>query len=46
MKPYLEMGQGGSKTVVHVQLDAGYYYAGDNVTGAVVLHIELWMSKP
>lgn len=37
------MGQGGSKSgplVVHVQLDAGYYYAGDTVTGAVVLHAE------
>lgn len=36
------MGQGGSKAplVVHVQLDSGYYYAGDTVTGTVVLHAE------
>lgn len=34
------MGQGGSKAVVHVQLDGSYYYAGDSVTGAVVLHVE------
>jgi hypothetical protein len=34
------MGQNNSKVVVHVQLDAAYYYAGDTVTGAVVLHLE------
>jgi hypothetical protein len=34
------MVQGNSKVVVHVQLDAAYYYAGDTVTGAVVLHME------
>lgn len=34
------MGQDNSKVVVHVQLDAAYYYAGDTVTGAVVLHVE------
>jgi hypothetical protein len=26
--------------VVHLQLDSGYYYAGDTVTGTVVLHAE------
>lgn len=35
-----EMGQSGSKVSVHVHLDSGYYYAGDVVTGAVVLHVE------
>jgi hypothetical protein len=34
------MGHGGSKVLVHVQLDAAYYYAGDLVTGTVVLHTE------
>ena len=34
------MGQGGSKVVVHVQLDGAYYYAGDTVTGAVVVHTQ------
>jgi hypothetical protein len=36
------MGQGGSKAplVVHVQVDSGYYYAGDTVKGTVALHAE------
>jgi hypothetical protein len=33
------MGQGDSKVVVHLHLDSGYYYAGDTVTGAVVLRV-------
>jgi hypothetical protein len=34
------MGQGGSKVIVHVQLDAAYFYAGDLVTGTVALHTQ------
>lgn len=34
------MGQGSSKGVLHVQLDSGFYYSGDTVTGSVVLHVD------
>lgn len=33
-----QMGQSESKTQVHVHIDKPYYYAGDVVTGFVVLH--------
>jgi hypothetical protein len=38
------MGQTGSKTQVHVHIDKPYYYAGDIVTGFVVLHAETAMT--
>jgi hypothetical protein len=38
------MGQTGSKTQVHVHIDKPFYYAGDIVTGFVVLHTETAMS--
>jgi hypothetical protein len=38
------MGQGGSKTQVHVHIDKPFYYAGDIVTGFVVLHAETAMT--
>lgn len=35
------MGQGSSKeAVLHVQLDSGFYYSGDTVTGSVVLLVD------
>jgi len=34
------MGAAGSKTVVHVHFNQPYYYAGDVVSGALVLHVE------
>lgn len=33
------MGAGSSKVVVEVVVDRPFYYAGDTVTGSVVVHV-------
>jgi hypothetical protein len=37
------MGASESKTSVHVHIDQPYYYTGDVVSGAIVVHLETSM---